>query len=269
MRIAVLSDIHGNSIALDAVLDDIADSGPVDEYWVLGDLVALGPDPVGVLDRLSATPNVKPIRGNTDRYVFACDRPPPSMEEAAADPGKLRALVECAATFSWTQGVVTNAGWLDWLADLPLEIACELPDGTRALAVHSAPGRDDGIGIKAGLRDDELTLVLGDCEADLVLGGHHHQPLDMCANGCRAVNVGSVSNPQPPDLRASYVVVEADQTGYQVHFRRVDYDREAVIEQLTSLRHPAREWIIRHLRGLNVPSGQDWVRDQLRSLQSS
>ena len=47
MRIAILSDIHGNSVALDAVLTDIATQGAVDAYWLLGDLVALGPDPVG------------------------------------------------------------------------------------------------------------------------------------------------------------------------------------------------------------------------------
>ncbi len=57
MKIAVLSDIHGNSVALDAVLRDISSQGGVDAYWVLGDLVALGPDPVGVLERLSKLPN--------------------------------------------------------------------------------------------------------------------------------------------------------------------------------------------------------------------
>ena len=57
MRVAVLSDIHGNSIALDAVLEDIEDRGGVDEYWLLGDYVAIGPDPVGVIRRLLALPN--------------------------------------------------------------------------------------------------------------------------------------------------------------------------------------------------------------------
>ena len=133
MRVAIFSDIHGNIIALDAVLEDIANSGSFDEHWVLGDLVALGPSPVEVLERLSALPNTKFIRGNTDRYVFAGDRPPPSMEEAAADPSELIALVECAATFSWTQGAVTNAGWLEWLSELPLEIEATLADGTRVL----------------------------------------------------------------------------------------------------------------------------------------
>ena len=269
MRIAIFSDIHGNSIALDAVLRELKKLGSFDEYWILGDLVALGPKPIEVLERLSDLPNAKFVRGNTDRYVFAGDRPPPSLQEAAADASKLTALVECAATFSWTLGAITQAGWLSWLSELPLEIQVTLPDGTRVLGVHSAPGHDDGFGIKIGLSENELALVLGDCEADLIIGGHHHRMLDMTVNGRRAINVGSVSNPQPPDLRASYVVLEADQAGYQVEFKRVDYDREGVIDQVTQQRHPAGNWIIKHFRRQHTPFGSDWVQEQLRYLRTN
>jgi hypothetical protein len=119
MRRALLSDTHGNPIALDAVLADIAAQGAVDGYWVLGDLVAIGYDPVGVLERLTPLPNVRFVQGNTDRYVVTGDRPHPSIPNAAADPALLPTLVEVAHTFAWTQGYVTAAGWLDWLADLP------------------------------------------------------------------------------------------------------------------------------------------------------
>ena len=61
-RIALLADIHGNSLALDAVLAHIQAQGGVDDYWVLGDLCAIGYDPVGVLERLSALPNAIFIR---------------------------------------------------------------------------------------------------------------------------------------------------------------------------------------------------------------
>ena len=78
MRVALLSDIHGNSIALDAVLSDIEQAGGVDEYWALGDLVALGHDPIGVVERLASLPGLSLVRGNTDRYVVTGDRPPPT-----------------------------------------------------------------------------------------------------------------------------------------------------------------------------------------------
>ena len=74
MRLAILSDIHGNSIALDAVLAD-ANALGADGFLVLGDLVAIGHDPVGVLQRLVELPNAHFVQGNTDRYTCAGDRP--------------------------------------------------------------------------------------------------------------------------------------------------------------------------------------------------
>src|SRR5687767_12043569 len=106
MKLALLSDIHGNSVALDAVLADIKAQGGVDAHWILGDLVAIGHDPVGVLERLTQLPNARFVRGNTDRYVFAGDRPFPSLTEAEADPKLLSVLVEVAGTMAWTQGAL-------------------------------------------------------------------------------------------------------------------------------------------------------------------
>ena len=67
MRLAILSDIHGHAIALDAVLDDIEQNGGVDGYWFLGDYAAIGANPVKVLERITTLPNATFIRGNTDR----------------------------------------------------------------------------------------------------------------------------------------------------------------------------------------------------------
>jgi predicted phosphodiesterase len=245
MRLALLSDIHGNSIALDAVLADIAAAGGVDGYWVLGDLVALGPDPVGVLERLTALPNASFSRGNTDRYVVTGDRPPPLLAEVQARPE----LVEVAGTFAWTQGALTSAGWLEWLAQLPLELRERLPDGTRLLGVHAAPGTDDGRGILAEATDAELEALLTGGEAELICVGHTHRPFDRLLNDQRIVNLGSLSNPIAPDLRASYVILQANASGYQIQHRRVDYDREAVVAALQRLNHPGAAFIIKHLRG--------------------
>ena len=72
------------------------------------------------------------------------------------DPELSDILVEVAGTFAWTQGAISQAGWLDWLSQLPFEIRADLPDGTRALAVHVAPGKEDGLGLQVGLSDEEL-----------------------------------------------------------------------------------------------------------------
>jgi predicted phosphodiesterase len=249
MRLALLSDIHGNPIALDAVLADVRTRGDADGFWVLGDLVAIGYDPIEVLERLVALPGVRIARGNTDRYVVTGDRPPPTVGAVQTDPSLVPRALEVAHSFAWTQGYVTAAGWLDWLAELPLELRVTLPDGTRLLGVHAAPGEDDGTGVHPGLDERELRALVADCNADLVCVGHVHWPSERRCGGIRIVNLGSVSNPLPPDLRASYVLLEADSSGYRLEHRRVDYDRQAVIEAIRRSRHPAGEFIVRHFLG--------------------
>lgn len=249
MRIVLLSDIHGNSIALDAVLADTAKLG-VDAYWVLGDLVALGHDPVGVLERLVRLPNVRFIRGNTDRYVVTGDRPPPYKDEVGSDIEALTIFEEVSGTFAWTQGAVTAAGWFNWLKDLPLELRIELPDGTQFLGVHASPGRDDGSGISPDLFDDDLRQILKGCSADLICVGHTHLALNRKIDAWHVVNLGSVSNPRHPDLRACYVILDCTSHGYSMEHHRVTYDLEHVIKIVDELQHPGAKFIIKHMRGL-------------------
>jgi len=253
MRLALLSDVHGNPIALEAVLGDIEARGGVDGYWVLGDLAAIGYDPVSVLERLVALPNARFVRGNTDRYLVTGERPAPTLEAAQADPLLISKLAEVAAGFAWTQGYLAATGWLDWLAGLPLEQRTRLPDGTRLLGVHATPGSDDGLGINPRLSDKELQALLADCAADLVCVGHTHWPLDRQVADVRAVNLGSVSNPIVPELHASYVLLEANSAGYELEHQQVAYDRSAVIEALRRSRHPAGEFIVQHFMGQHQP----------------
>lgn len=245
MRIALMSDIHGNPIALDAVLADIQDQGGVDTCWALGDIVAIGYAPVAVIERLLALPAIHVVRGNTDRYVVTGDRSPsaPTLAVAGADPRHLQTVVDIERSFSWTQGAVTATGWLPWLASLPLEQHLRLPDGTRLLGVHASPACDDGPGIHPGLDDDELRAMLSDCDADLICVGHTHIPLDRSVAGRRAVNLGSVSNPLTAEMRASYVLMEAERTGYRLWHRQVAYDYEAVIAAIQQAHHPTSAYL--------------------------
>jgi predicted phosphodiesterase len=105
MRLALLSDIHGNPLALDAVLKDIESRGGVDEYWVLGDVAGIGYDPVGVIERLASLAEVRFVRGNTDRYVVTGARPLPTAAQVQQDLRLLSVFVEIAESFAWTSGV--------------------------------------------------------------------------------------------------------------------------------------------------------------------
>src|SRR5438445_6075866 len=129
MRLAMISDIHGNPIAFNAVLEDIAARGGVDGYCILGDFVAIGYDPPGVLDRLVPLPNAHFVQGNTDRYVVTGQRPYPHLDDVRNDPRLVPRLIEVAHTFAWTLGYVSATGWFDWLAKLQLEKTLELPGG--------------------------------------------------------------------------------------------------------------------------------------------
>lgn len=250
MKLAILSDVHGNPIALDAVLAHIDRGGGVDGYWVLGDLVAQGFAPAATLERLTALPAARFVRGNTDRYVVTGSWPNPNVTvaDAQADPGLVPALVAVAQGFAWTRGALSPGGWIDWLAALPLEQRATLPDGTRLLGVHAAPGDDDGSGIASDTSDDELRRLLAGCEADLVCVSHTHQALDRTVDGVRAINPGSVSNPrvdESGDRRASYATIDAGSGDLRVSMHRVEYDTHAVVQAIrASDFFPNPEWLI-------------------------
>lgn len=257
MRIALLSDIHGNITALDAVLADIASQGGVDEYWILGDLVAVGPSPVAVLDRIHALDNARCIRGNTDTYTCTDKRPPPTFADVRENPAKLPQLSQAAHGFGWTRGAVTQGGYFDWLSQLPLTIATTLPDGTRVLGCHASPYSEDGLGFHRDLSPTDLTTVIGDADADLFFGGHHHLTLDVDIGGRRVVNLGSLSNHVLPEIYASYVVLEADATSHHLEHCRVDYDCEIVIREMARVHYPGAEFVSRYLRGEHPGMGKE------------
>lgn len=252
-RIALLSDVHGNRIALEAVLADIDKRGGADETWVLGDLAAIGPDPVGVLERLRLLPDTTFVRGNTDRYLVTGERPGPTADQCRANPDLWPARVQVAENISWTQGAVTAAGWVGWLAERPLEHRTTLSDGTRVLCVHASPGHDDGHGVHPELSEDTLKSIARESEAQLLCVGHTHWPVELTIDGVHIINVGSVSNPFAPDLRASYALLESDREGYRLQLNYVDYDHEAVVKQLQEVNHPVAPYIIGHMRGEHRP----------------
>jgi predicted phosphodiesterase len=251
VKLGLLSDVHGNRTALEAVVADGVAAG-VEAWWVLGDVVAIGPEPVAVLELVNDLPNVVVTSGNTERYVLTGERPPPTRTDVDARPELLDLLLAVEGSFSWTRGALAAPGWLDWLSTLPLDVRTELPDGTRLLGVHASPGRDDGDGITPHRPEDELREALRDADAHIVCAGHTHQPTDRHVDEVRAVNLGSVGNPVTDDLRASYVIVHADRHGHDLEHRRVAYDVDAFLDALTRSGHPEVGHISSFVRGEQI-----------------
>jgi predicted phosphodiesterase len=195
-----------------------------------------------------------PIRSErSSASPLAGERPYPSIQDAAQDPGLLQHLVEVAHSFAWTQGAITSTGWFDWLAALPVEHRTTLPDGTRVLLTHVAPGANDGPGIHPAHSDDVLAEMVRNADANLVCVGHTHWPLHRRIGPVHIVNDGSVGLPWSTDLRASYALIEANASSYKVHLHRVDYDHEAAIAAVRTAHHPSGTFIVTALSGARAP----------------
>jgi predicted phosphodiesterase len=247
VRLGVFSDVHGNRLALDAVLADGEREG-VDQWWALGDHVAVGPEPEATLERLASVPGLTAIRGNTDRYTVTNDRPFPRAEDVAADPSLLELFAAVQRSFAWTRGALEGTGGLEWLHGLASSASATLDDGTRLLGVHASPASDDDDGITPHRDEAALVVDLDGVDADVVVGGHTHQPTDRMIGAIRVLNGGSVGNPITDDVRASYLVID----GAQVRLRRVPYDVDEFIARVRRSSHPEAAYIESFVTGAQV-----------------
>jgi predicted phosphodiesterase len=240
-RLAVLSDIHGNLPALEAVLADVQARGLPDAAWVLGDLAAFCPWPTETLARLRALPNVAFLQGNTDRYLVTGRRPVfpvHSADDWATMPARLTAR---DANFHWTVERLSFADY-EFLRDLPARLEMDVPGYGRVAAVH-ANAEDDETPLPPDAPDDRVYAFFSGLEARLTLYGHTHRPVDRTVDGIRIVNDGSVGLPLDGDPRPAYALLDFEGGRCDVTIHRVVYDREAVIGELERVEHPGREWV--------------------------
>lgn len=238
-KLAILSDIHGNSIALKAVLIDLARQGPVDHLIVLGDLAVFGPDPCGVLALLEEVGPIYHVSGNTDRYLVEGKYPGHSDSQDWQS--------QVLASFPWTAAVLGKRR-LQFLAQLPSRQLLRFSPRHTVLAVHGSP-RSDEENIRPSTSDVELAAMLNsprppieetDWQYNLLLCAHSHVPVDRQIGGRRIINTGSVGLPFDGDPRACYALIHLQpQGGYHVEFRRVGYNLSKVIAQLKAVNHPA------------------------------
>jgi len=202
-RIALYSDIHGNTVALDAVLRHIEESGPAERYC-LGDLVGYGPDPVGVIERVRATGDPV-IRGNYDQGVG--DRSGACGCYYATDQAKS----DGAASYAFTEKAVGDAD-AAWLANLPTEVRLE-EAGVRVLLTHGSPRRINEY-LMPDRGESQLARLATEAGAEVVCCGHVHIPYhrsfrahpdDAASPVVHYVNSGSVGKPKDGDPRACWV----------------------------------------------------------------
>ena len=226
MRVAVLSDIHGNLIALEAVLADMPSQGPFDQVVVAGDLVWAGPRPAEVVDAVQAL-NTAVIQGNTDAFF--------RLGSGDAPPGKRE------------DRFVTHLEWMqtNWARRVPLiwpslpfsHRIAPAPDQT-LLVVHANP-RDQERAILPRMNQaqlDELLAETGDWAA--LAFGHLHVPYCTRWRDRLLIDVASVGLPMDGDRRAAYAILTWDGAGWQAEHRRVFYPLPVVANEMRTCGMP-------------------------------
>ena len=231
MRVAVLSDIHSNIVALDAVLSH---AGDVDAIWHLGDVVGYGPEPDAVVARLEER-DATGVRGNHDAAAVG------GREIDWFNP-------EARAAVEWTRDTMSPTSRA-WLTALPERRVID-----DVLLVHGSP-RDplrEYVTDRAAAKDNMAVQ-----ETQHALHGHTHVPVAWMATPTRValiqpaatdaidlgayrtlLNPGSVGQPRDGDARASYLVL--DQETSRVTWHRVAYDVDRVQAGMRAVGLPER-----------------------------
>jgi diadenosine tetraphosphatase ApaH/serine/threonine PP2A family protein phosphatase len=224
MRYAVLSDIHSNREALEAVLA-ACETERVDAYVCLGDLVGYGPDPGEVIAKVRAR-EMLTVRGNHDHAAF--------------DPGEDRYFNDWARdAIAWTRERL-SADERSYLTELELEARV---DG--ALLVHASPSLPRAW--RYVLSAAEAAVEFASFEEAACFIGHSHVPMAVAERGTGVVeipaeeiemasgeryiiNVGSVGQPRDGDPRAAFGLYDSDRRTYRL--ARVEYDSEATSQKI-------------------------------------
>lgn len=216
MRIAVISDIHGNQVALEAVLQDLESQRDLSHIIVAGDLCLNGPRPREVLSIIQRL-GCPVIQGNVDADVARQN----------AQNG-----VKKQDTVSWTREQI-GADGIAYLAALPFYHLVVNNEGTDLLVVHANP-LDQEEAIYSTTPDSRLEVLLGNLAPTIgvVAFGHYHVAYQRQWRDLLLVDVGSCGLPRDGDIRAAYAILTWNGKSWEAQHRRVTYDVNATVKQL-------------------------------------
>jgi len=231
MRVAVVTDIHGNRRAFHAVLEDLKQVAP-DRIVHGGDLVFGGTHPGEIIDEIRAL-GWPGVLGNTDEMLWTQKRP---IEIASAQP-RLASLLGRLQDMVVPMRARIGDDRLRWLGSLPTMQA-----GEGFAVVHASP-RDLWQAPMANAADEEIEKTYMELGVPVVVYGHIHVPYVRQLRGMTVVNAGSVSQSYDGDRRAAYAVIG----GGKVSIRRVEYDVESEAKELLHSGLPHAEWLSRIL----------------------
>jgi putative phosphoesterase len=216
MRIAILSDIHGNQVALEAVLQDLESQQDISQIIVAGDLCLNGPRPSEVLSIIRKL-NCPVIQGNVDADV---------ARQNTQKGLKKQDIV------GWTREQIGEDG-IVYLASLPFYHLVVNTQGTDLLVVHANP-LNQNEAIYSTTPDNRLEDLLGNLAPTIgaVAFGHYHVAYQRNWRHLLLVDAGSCGLPRDGDIRASYAILTWQDSTWQAEHRRVTYDVHTTVKQL-------------------------------------
>ncbi|HEX5431255.1 MAG TPA: metallophosphoesterase family protein [Bryobacteraceae bacterium] len=231
MRIAVVSGIHGNRTAFEAVLADLRETSP-DLIFHGGGLADGGSGPAEIVDRVRDL-GWEGVLGNTDETHTRPDSLEEFASQSAAPPSLWAAVREMAA---WTHTALGQER-IAWLSELPrvqIHGSMALVHASPETTWHS-PGREAS--------DAELDSVYAPLGKPLAIYGHIHSFFARSLPGMIIANTGSVSLAYDGDPRAAYLLLD----DFKPSIRRVEYDLRKEIRALSVSGLPHAAWIARSL----------------------
>ncbi len=225
MRIAIISDIHGNQVALEAVLEHIAQQTAIDTLVIAGDLCLNGPCPREILEILQAL-NCPVIQGNVDVDVTT-QRPKKGT--------KKRDIVD------WTREQIGETG-INYLDMLPSSHLVTNPNGSDVLVVHANPlNQEDTIFPTSTDKELERLLAPVPSTVGAIAFGHLHIAYQRRWRNVLLLDAGSCGLPRDEDHRASYGILTWQDERWQAEHHRVEYDVPRVVDQLRACGMPHTE----------------------------
>lgn len=227
MKLAFISDIHGNAIALDAVLKDIKEKN-IDKVFVLGDICYRGPEPQRALDLVREL-DCEVIKGNADEWVVRGVQKGEVPDHAFELMNKER---------DWIVSHLSDES-VEYLRELPSQLNFEV-EGVRIHAFHATPDSLFDL-VPSDASDERVLENLVTEEADLYIYAHIHKPYIRFINGKCIINIGSVGLPFDGVSMASYCIVEINKGKIQTSNIRVSYDVQKVVDQYNNVEYPNAE----------------------------
>jgi len=238
MRVALISDLHGNEVALRAVLSQIKRVG-VDQIVCLGDTATLGPDPKRVLDTLREV-GCACILGNHDEFLLDAE-----LIHRYTEAPIIRDAV------NWCRDQLSSDDF-DFVRTFLTRLVIPLENGSKLLLFHGSP-RSHMEDILATTPSSELDGMLDGHTATVMAGGHTHVQMLRQHHGMLLVNPGSVGMPfrdyvngrQPVILpHAEFAIVTSERTGVEVSLQRVAVDKAALRDAVRPSTAPLRDMLL-------------------------